>query len=377
MAAYLDHNATTPLLPAARAAMLAALDAAGNASSVHAPGRAARATVERARGQVAALIGATPDEVIFTSGGTEANALALASFAGALVVGATEHASVLEPARRSCRLRAIPVARNGLIDLDALDRILAETGPGALVSVMLANNETGVIGPVAQAAAIAHARGALIHTDAVQAAGKMHVDVAGLGVDYLTLSAHKLGGPQGAGALFVKAGAPLQPLLTGGGQEGGRRAGTENVAAIAGFGAAAAERNLARQWEHVAELRDGLQTRLREALPDVIQFCRTAPRLPTTLLIAAPAQSAATQLMALDLAGVSVSAGSACSSGKVTPSHVVTAMGYDEAVAARAIRISLGWNSGQGDVDAFLAAYIPFMMRTAPRRDAVLANTAL
>jgi cysteine desulfurase len=359
--AYLDYNATAPVRPAAAAAVAAALEAAGNASSVHAPGRAARRRIEDARERVAALVGAAPANVVFTSGGTEANALALTgSDATRLLVSAVEHDSVL---RNAPGATPIPVDRNGVVDLAALDRLLAEPrGETCLVSLMLANNETGVIQPVAEAAAIARAHGARMHCDAVQAAGKIAVDIAVLGVDMLTLSAHKIGGPQGVGALVLRDGMTLAPLLKGGGQERGRRAGTENLPGIAGFGAAAAAALAdlaAGAPARIAALRDGLEAAL--AAPAAIQGAvihgAGAARLPNTSCIGLPGRSAETQVMALDLAGVAVSSGAACSSGKVRASHVLGAMGLSAADAGCAIRVSLGWASTQDDVDRFVAAW--------------------
>jgi cysteine desulfurase len=359
--AYLDYNATAPVRPAAAAAVAAALEAAGNASSVHAPGRAARRRIEDARERVAALVGAAPANVVFTSGGTEANALALTgSDATRLLVSAVEHDSVL---RNAPGATPIPVDRNGVVDLAALDRLLAEPrGETCLVSLMLANNETGVIQPVAEAAAIARAHGARMHCDAVQAAGKIAVDIAVLGVDMLTLSAHKIGGPQGVGALVLRDGMTLAPLLKGGGQERGRRAGTENLPGIAGFGAAAAAALAdlaAGAPARIAALRDGLEAAL--AAPAAIQGAvihgAGAARLPNTSCIGLPGRSAETQVMALDLAGVAVSSGAACSSGKVRASHVLGAMGLSAADAGCAIRVSFGWASTQDDVDRFVAAW--------------------
>ncbi len=352
---YLDYNATAPLRPEARTAMAAALDVCGNPSSVHAPGRAARRLVEDAREQVAALVGAAPSQVIFTSGGTEANNMALKGCGrDRIIVSAIEHESVLRPAPDA---EIAPVDGDGVVDAERLAARLGRDGPPALVSVMLANNETGAIQPVAEIAALARDHGALVHCDAVQAAGKIAIDMAGLGVDLLTLSAHKLGGPPGTGALIAGDGVTLAPLIAGGGQERGRRAGTENVAGIAGFGAAAEAAAGLGGWPRIAALRDRLEARAGEAVPDLHIFGAAAPRLPNTSCLAMPGVRAETQVMALDLAGVAVSAGSACSSGKVEPSQVLLAMGAGEEAAANAIRVSLGWASESADVDAFLAAW--------------------
>jgi len=359
MPAYLDHNATSVLRPEAAAAMADALAAGGNASSVHAAGRAARARVERARAEVAALVGAPPEAVVFTAGGTEANALALAGTGrGRVLVSAVEHDSV-RAARPDAEV--IPVDGDGVVDLDRLARMLSADPRPALVSVMAANNETGTLQPVAEVAAVARAAGALVHCDAVQAAGRIALDVDALGVDYVTLSAHKLGGPQGAGALVVRDGAPLAAMLRGGAQENGRRAGTENVPAIAGFGAAAALGVVAM--DGIRTLRDRLEAEALRRVPGVRVFGAGAARLANTSLIAMPGVPAETQVIALDLAGVMVSAGAACASGKARRSPVLDAMGIDEATAARAIRVSLGWNTTADDVEAFLAAWVALAAR--------------
>lgn len=341
--AYLDHNATSPLRPVALDAMVEALKAAGNPSSVHRPGRAARARIDKARQQVAGLVGALPGEIVFTSGGTEANNMALRGHKRVLV-SAIEHESVLKAVPDAGR---VPVDGSGVIDLTALERMLG--GAPALVSVMLANNETGVIQPIAEVVRLARGAGALVHCDAVQAAGKVPVDLHGLGVDYLSLSAHKLGGPTGIGALAVRNGAPFATDRVGGGQESYRRAGTENVAGIAGFGGAA---EASREGLDVAALRDHVEA----SLPGKV-FGARAPRLPNTTCIGMPGVKAETQVMALDLAGVAVSAGSACSSGKVTRSAVLAAMGVDPADADTAIRISCGWNTVFEDIERLIAAW--------------------
>jgi cysteine desulfurase len=356
-AIYMDWNATAPVHPAARAAMLAALEDCGNPSSVHGFGRRARKRVEDARSALAALVGAKAENIVFTAGGTEANALMLANRADRrLVVSATEHDSILKPALASGAVVA-NVDHDGIVDLDHLRSLLAADRRPALVSLMLANNETGVIQPVAEAAEIAHAHGALLHADAAQGVGRIPVALEALGADFLTVSGHKFGAPQGAGALIAKNSAPqIVPLLQGGGQERNRRAGTENVAAIAGFGAAVAALE-PDDSEHLAALRDSLEQRLRATDPSITVFGAAAQRLPNTLCFAAGDKSAETLVMALDLAGIAISAGSACSSGKVRPSHVVTAMGFDRDVAGRAIRVSLGRDNTPDDIDAFFVAW--------------------
>ena len=370
---HLDHNATSPLRPQARDAMIAALTEGGNASSVHASGRAARARLEAARAQVAALVGAPARGVTFTSGATEANALALHpawDIAGkpvtcdVLLVSAVEHAAVLNGHRFPAEaVDILPVDCEGRLDLAVLSaRLDAHTAAGrrALVSLMLANNETGVIQPVAEAARLAHAHGAVVHCDAVQGGGRLDLNMATLGVDLLSLSAHKLGGPQGAGAL-VAASADTRarvPLLTGGGQERGQRGGTQNVPALAGFGAAAAcaLANLAQEPTRLAHLRDALEQEIVAALPDATVVGAGAERLANTTCVAFAGLKAETLVIALDLSHVMVSAGSACSSGKVGPSHVLSAMGLESELASGAIRLSLGWSSTQQDVDTALAA---------------------
>lgn len=389
--AYLDHNATTPVRPAVAEAMMRALAMPGNPSSVHAEGRAARAAIERAREQVAALVGAKASNVVFTSGGTEANATVLAPGlmdcdggrdcvripASLLLHSATEHPCVRDGHRFPAQaVEALPVDADGLVDtawLSArLERFVTEhLGARALVSVHLANNETGVIQPVAEIASIAKRFGALVHSDAVQAAGKIAVDIEALGVDVLTLSAHKLGGPKGVGAIVFRTGALelADKPLRGGGQERGWRAGTENLPGIVGFGSAAALATtaLATEAERLRALRDGLEAGLLAMAPETAIFGAAAPRLPNTSAFATPGQTAETLLIKLDLAGVALSSGSACSSGKVKRSHVLTAMGIDPAMSAGALRASLGWTTCEADIDLFLAAYAKALAATSDR----------
>ncbi|MFO0998544.1 MAG: cysteine desulfurase family protein [Alphaproteobacteria bacterium] len=350
---YLDHNATAPILPAAAEAVRSALAIVGNASSVHRAGRGMRRVIEDAREVVAALVGGKASGVVFTSGGTEANNLALGGVERARVlVSAIEHPSVL-----GARLDAetVRVGRDGVVDLDALRRQLAAGARPALVSLMLANNETGVIQPVREAAEIAHEFGALVHCDAVQAVGRMPVDMCALGVDMLSMSSHKIGGPPGVGALVLADGVEIRPLIQGGGQERRRRAGTENAPGIAGFGAAAAA--LPRETATLSALRDGLERDLTAAVPLARIFGVHAPRLPNTTCIAMPGVQSETQVMAFDLEGFAVSAGAACSSGKVEASHVLRAMGVGEAEARTAIRVSLGWQTTADDVARFVEAW--------------------
>jgi cysteine desulfurase len=356
---YLDWNATAPLRPEAAAAMVEALALCGNPSSVHRSGRAARQRVEAAREAVAALVGAPADGVTFTSGGTEANHLALlGSGRTRVLVSAVEHSSVLQAVPEAER---IPVDGNGIVDLAALTALLDADPRPALVSVMLANNETGVIQPVRQIADVAHAAGALFHCDAVQAAGKIAATLAETGADFLTLSAHKIGGPTGIGAL-ISTGVEPAPLIRGGGQERNRRAGTENLPGIAGFAAAARGADPV-QYERVRELRDRLET----ALSDAVIIGAAVPRLPNTSSIAMPGVPAETQIIAFDLDGVMLSAGAACSSGKVGPSHVLAAMGVPPGIADGTIRVSLGWSTGEADIDRFIAAWMALHRRTGRR----------
>jgi len=364
---YLDWNATTPLRPEARAAMLAAWDLIGNPSSVHAEGREARRLVEDARAALAVAVGGVPRNVIFTSAGTEANALALSpGLRGPsggpverLLVSAVEHASVLAGGRFTAdRVGQIRVTRSGVIDLGDLEAQLRD-GPPALVSVMAANNETGALQPVAEAARIVHGAGGLLHVDAIQALGKIAFNINEVGADLATFSAHKIGGPKGIGALVVAEGLTgLEPLLRGGGQELSRRAGTENVAGIAGFGAAvkAALQALPEDTERMATLRDHLENGIR-SIAGATVFSLEVKRLPNTVLFTAPGLKAETAVIGFDLEGVAVSSGSACSSGKVQPSHVLSAMGYDPVVAQGAVRLSLGWSTEPEDINRALEAW--------------------
>ncbi|AYV47958.1 cysteine desulfurase [Caulobacter flavus] len=362
-AIYLDYNATAPIRPEAREAVLRAFELAGNPSSVHAAGRAARDVVETARKQVGQLVGVVAGSVTFVSGGTEANALAIdsavASGVKRIVVSAIEHEAVAETAAMSgVAVEVLPVGAHGVTDLSGLAELLAGEGR-TLVCLMLANNETGVIQPVAEASAIVRAADGLLHVDAVQAAGKIAIDFSALGADTLALSAHKIGGPQGVGALVAGTRANVVRRLHGGGQERGRRAGTENVAGIAGFGAAAsaALRDLPQAADQ-GIWRDALAQRVKDAGGVVLG--EGVPRLPQTLCLAAEGFASQVQVMNLDLAGVMASAGSACSSGKVKASRVVEAMGRPD-LAPFALRVSGGWASTEQDWivcgDAWLAAW--------------------
>jgi len=364
---YLDLNATTPLRREAREAMAAAWDLSGNPSSVHAEGRQARKLVEDARASISGAVGALPRNLIFTSGGTEANALALTPGlrrgAGLpverSVVSAIEHTSVLAGGRFPAEaISIVGVTSSGLLDLDRLRAVLEGESP-ALVSVMLANNETGAVQPVKEAAEIIHSAGGLLHVDAIQAFGKISFDINEMSADLVTLSAHKVGGPKGVGALVLAEGVQgFEPLLRGGGQEKGRRAGTENVAGIAGFGAAAKAAMGALEDDAIRleSQRNRLENGLRE-ISDIIVFSEDAPRLPNTTLFTVPGLKAETAVIGFDLAGVAVSSGSACSSGKVQPSHVLRAMGFGPEIAQGAVRLSLGWSTSDADIDRCLKAW--------------------
>jgi cysteine desulfurase len=359
---YLDYNASAPLSAEARAAMVASMDTTGNPSSVHAEGRAVRAIVERAREEVAQLVNAKPSEVVFTSGATEANNWVMAAGWDEICVSAIEHDSVLAPARASgARLASLPVSPSGIIDVEAAIATLArprERSGRVLASLMMANNETGVIQPVAEVAAEARRLGAVMHVDAVQAPGRLDIDFAKIGADAMVLSAHKLGGPRGVGALIIREGVALTPFIKGGGQERRRRGGTENVTGIAGFGAAAAA--LKREAHAVARinrLRDMLEDGVARLTPAAVIVGREAPRVGNTACIALPGKPAETLVIQLDLEGIAVSAGAACFSGKIKASHVLEAMGLGPDIADSAIRVSLGPETSEGNIAAFLAAW--------------------
>ncbi|MGY3603439.1 MULTISPECIES: cysteine desulfurase family protein [unclassified Bradyrhizobium] len=365
---YLDWNATTPLRPEAKAAMAVAWELCGNPSSVHAEGRQARRLVEDARSAIAAAVGAKAQDVVFASGGTEANVLALtpgvrrsgSAPVQRLLVSAIEHASVLSGGRFAAEaIETVAVTSSGVLDLDNLRSKLAD-GPPALVSVMLANNETGALQPVEKAAEIVHAAGGLLHVDAIQAFGKIPFALESLQADLVTLSAHKVGGPKGVGAVVLAEGVErLEPLLRGGGQELGRRAGTENVAGISAFGAAAkaAMAGLETDAVRLRALRDRLEAGLRE-VSGIIVFSDGVPRLPNTTLFTVPGLKAETAVIGFDLAGIAVSSGSACSSGKVQPSHVLGAMGFRPDLAQGAVRLSLGWSTSTTDIDLAVKAWL-------------------
>ncbi|MGD9667927.1 MAG: cysteine desulfurase family protein [Hyphomicrobiaceae bacterium] len=364
---YLDYNATSPLRPEARDAMTRALDGFGNASSVHAEGRRARAMIEAARAEVAALAGADAREVTFTSGATEAANWVVSQPWQRMIVSAVEHPAVMAPALRSgTRVEVLPVDSLGYVDPGALGVLIDSAlndgskchAASVLVAVQHANNETGVVQPIAEIVAIARERGVRVLVDAVQTAGRVTLDQRGHAIDFMVMSSHKIGGPQGAGALVVREDVKLEPLLVGGGQERGRRAGTENVAAIAGFGAAAAaSRRELERTDRFAKLRDALEAALKHATPDMAVIGGDAERLCNTTLVALPGASAETAVIALDLAGVAASAGAACSSGKASRSPVLAAMGIGDDIARCAVRFSLGWATTEDDIARCTAAW--------------------
>lgn len=372
-AIYLDYNATAPVRPEVIEAVVAVMSAVGNASSVHAAGRQARKRVDEARATVAALVGAAAENVIFTAGGTEADNLALKGFGKRrLIVAGTEHGAILAPALLfDAGAVILPVDADGLVDLAALRGALEDAGGPAVVSIMLANNETGVIQPMAEIAAIVHDFDALLHCDAVQAAGKIPVDIEALEVDVMSLAAHKIGGPQGVGALVLREDRHIDAQVVGGGQERGRRSGTENVAGIVGFGVAARlARDALAQYGKLAALRDDMERRIKQVAPAVHVYGATVPRLPNTSCLTMPGVKSETQVMAFDLAGIAISAGSACSSGKVAASHVLDAMGVPQDEGLTAVRVSLGWRTTPEDVDRFVAAWAEIYRRSGDAADA-------
>ena len=374
---YLDWNATAPLLPEARDAMLSALSLPGNASSVHVEGRAARAVIDRARDRVAALVGAKPANVVFTSGATEAANLVLTPdfrmgrsplVVSKLYASAIEHPAVREGGRFAAEnVVEIPVPPAGLVDPAALEALLAQHDMAAglpMVAVMMANNETGILQPVAKVAALTRKAGGIFVCDAVQAAGRVPLSMDAIGADFLILSAHKIGGPKGAGALVSRGEAMMPaPLLRGGGHEKGHRAGTENIAAIAGFGSAAEiqAQNLEARASALQLKRDRLESAMRRACPDLIVHGADGPRLPNTSFFSVPGLKSETGQIAFDLEGIALSAGSACSSGKVGESHVLTAMGFDPKLGA--LRASIGPATTDDDIDHAIAAFKRLLAR--------------
>lgn len=359
-AIYFDHNATTMLLPAARSAMEEVMNCYGNASSIHAAGRKMRQYIEKARTQIAAFFNVLPAQVVFTSGATEANNLVIKGFRGNVITSAIEHDSVLK-ARPD--LTICPVTKEGVINLEALEALLQKTSSPCLVSIMAANNETGVIQPLLSVKELCRQYGAFFHSDVVQIVGKKKIDWSELGLDYLSFSAHKIGGPQGVGVLIVHPHHPLQPLIHGGGQERYFRAGTENVIGIVGLGAAVDQCD-DQDWREVHHLRLELEQYLTTHFSDVTIFGKTAPRLPNTVNLTMPGVSNSIQVMHFDLHHIFLSAGSACSSGKVKPSHVLQAMGVDPAQIETSIRISFGVSTTTAEIERFIEVWEMLYDRT-------------
>ncbi len=365
---YFDHNATAPVKPEVIAETVRVMRDGGNPSSVHGVGRAARAVLEQSRNTIAEMLNCRPQKIIFTAGGTEANNMALnIGDIDHIILSCTEHDSILQALQDSGRdsgrdsgkrLDILPVSENGLVAPDELRECLERARGNVLVSIMLANNETGVLQDIRQLARISHQAGAVFHTDAIQALGKIPVDFRDLGVDMMSLSAHKVNGPQGVGALVALEKIKIQSPTSGGRQENGRRCGTENLAGIAGFAMAVSllPQNL-NNMDNIRALRDRIEEEIGHHAPEVRFYGAGAPRLANTTTILMPDVASETQVMAFDLAGICVSSGSACSSGKVKPSHVVTAMGGNMDQALSTIRVSLGWNSTEQEVDIFIAAW--------------------
>lgn len=367
---YLDWNATAPTCAAAQSAMANAITALGNPSSVHAEGRKARASIEAARATIAGHVGANPRNLVFTSGGTEANNLALSGIPDRpILVSAIEHDSILAAAGTTGRLAgAIPVNREGIVDFDALNAALVKVGEPALVSIMAANNETGAIQPIAEIADCVHSHGGLLHVDAIQAVGRIPFNINDMSADLATLSSHKIAGPMGVGALVFGPCVTLNGLIHGGGQERGLRAGSENLPGILGFEAAMDAVMSARfLWEGARQLRDRMEARFLELAPDIIIAAKNSSRLPNTSTLLTPGIKGETQVMALDLAGIAVSSGSACSSGKVGASHVLAAMGFDAQLATSAIRVSLRPNTREAEIDALITAWHALYVRSRAR----------
>ena len=376
---YLDHNATTPLHPVARTAMVEAFDVAGNPSSVHAEGRAARAVLDEARRSIADLTGGSVEDVFFTSGGTEALNIVLTPAVRSqertfsrLLVGAGEHPAVINGHRFGAAAETVPLLANGRLDLEALERQIA--GEPVMLAIQAANNETGVVQPVREAADLVHAFDGFVVCDGVQAAGKIACDINAFGADALALSAHKFGGPKGVGALCFAGGRHhlREGVVRGGGQERGLRAGTENIVGIAGLGAACKPADVRQRVDRMrlAAWRDAVEAFVLAEAPHAIVFGKGADRLPNTACFAVPGYDAQVLLMNLDLNGIAVSAGSACTAGKVKPSHVLAAMGVDADLASRALRVSLGWTTTDRDVEAFAQAFARAVKTMKPRRAA-------
>lgn len=358
---YLDYNATALMKPAVIEEMARVMAIGGNPSSVHAVGRGAKAILEQSRQTIGRMINCRPQKVTFTGGGTEANNIALkATGRDHIIIAATEHDSIAGIKDNfSGTVHCLSVDQNGKVSPEELTEALQDIPEKTLVSIMLANNETGVVQDIKTLAEITHAAGALFHTDAIQALGKIPVDFRALGVDMMSLSAHKISGPQGVGALVALEKIDIKPIIFGGGQEVGRRSGTENLAGIAGFAKAVSmvPKSL-NVMDHLKEMRDRLEQEISRHAPDAVFYGASSDRLPNTTTILMPGVASETQVMAFDLDGICVSSGSACSSGKVKPSHVVSAMGARQDQALSTIRVSLGWQTTPQDVDSFIAAWI-------------------
>ncbi|NVJ70509.1 MAG: cysteine desulfurase [Alphaproteobacteria bacterium] len=369
-AIYLDYNATSPIRDEVIEAVTAAMQAVGNPSSVHSAGRDARARVEEARAQLAAFVNARPRDVVFTSGGTEAsNTVIRGCGAKTILLSAIEHECGFAAAKEAgVPVEVIPVDANGSVRLDALETLLTKAEKPALVSIMYANNEMGILQDLKAVVKVAKAHDALVHTDAVQAAGRVPLDFKELGVDYMTLSAHKIGGPQGVGAVVLGPTVPLKALVSGGGQELSRRSGTENVAGITGYGVAAMEAMVALgDMNHIAALRDKLEADIRAHANDVIIVGSKGDRVANTSCLIMPGVKGETQVMHFDLNRICISSGSACSSGKVKVSHVLTAMGFAPEEAECSIRVSLGYRTTEEDIDRFVDAWKSIYNRTRAR----------
>lgn len=357
---YLDHNATTTLHPAARTAIIEALDCFGNASSIHAHGRAVRTLLEEARSRVVDFFAVKPSQVVFTSGATEANNMLMKGFQGQVITSEIEHDSILEANKSAQRCR---VNAQGVIDLGHLEDLLKTSDEPTLVSIMAANNETGVIQPLAKIVALCRQYGAKLHSDVVQIIGKADLDWADLNLDFMSISGHKIGALQGIGALIVNEHIPVQPLVRGGGQERYYRSGTENVVGIVSLGAAI-ETCRSQDWSEVKRLRSHLEEQLLQVCPELTVFSNKANRLPNTTCFATPAIASNTQVMHFDLMGISVSAGSACSSGKVKTSHVLKAMGITEPMLESSLRVSLGQTTTEQDINRFIDIWRQLFERT-------------
>lgn len=357
---YLDYNATAPLLPEVKAAMAEALALTGNPSSIHGSGRNARKHVEQAREQIAKLVNCDPTHVTFTSGATESNNWVLfGAPVKRILVSAIEHPSLLDAAKEKNNAEIIPVTKDGVIDTDALEKMLTQSDEKTLVCAMWVNNETGVIQPIEKISEICAKHAGLLHVDAVQAAGRLPIDLKKIKIDYLALSAHKIGGPAGIGALIYDHDTTLAKFIHGGGQERRRRAGTENTLGIIGFGfAAATAQQTQKNYAQLGQWRNAMEARLKATLPGLVVAGENAPRVGNTSQIILPGVASEKQLMALDLAGVHVSSGSACSSGSVKPSHVLLAMGVPESMAACAIRVSTGPFSDEKDLHSLEKALL-------------------